>query len=460
MKSTTKLKTILIAPLLVMGFMLLAGKALADDNVNKQDLSTEIFNSISAQYKVDDNVNESEVKSITISSNDNVSLKGISKLTELQKITIKAKGILYSDEIKSLKKLTHLYFELNGAEYLSVETNNKLKVLRIKSASLKTVDASKPLYIKNFTVDLSRLQKIKRNKTIHCLKIDKLKNYNSKIKKIKKIDILKFEYKNYKTIKLDKVNTFKKIEIKFLKSNKIKIYKCNRLKDVFVSDVKSSEIRVQNCKKLKKINVRTDQTVKKMIVKNNSKLEKLSTGFSWHHVKKVNIKNLKSLKYLKLSGSTLNKINISKYHRLKYVYLSYCKIKKIKIGKKNNIREIDLSHNRIRKISISSLKKSFKIDLSHNKINGCLLLPKMISEGAYSIHCDNNKIKNIKSPRNSNIWILCCNNNKLKTIDLNNADLELLECKNNPRVKVYYASINRKRGGKSTKYIKKYKERD
>ena len=462
MKSIIKLKTILIAPLLVMGFMLLAGKALADDNVNKQDLSADIFNSISAQYKVNDNVNVSEIKSITISSNDNVSLKGISKLTELQKITIKAKGILYSDEMKSLKKLTHLYLELNGAEYLSVETYNKLKVLRIKSASLKTVDASKPVYIKNFTVDLSRLKKIKRNKTVHCLKIDNLNNYNKNLKRIKRIDIAKFEYKKHKTIKLDKVNTFKKLEIKFLKSNKIKINKCNRLNDVYISDVKSKEIKIQNCKKLKRINVGTDQIIKKLIVQNNNKLEKLLTGWSsgFNKVRKVKIKKLKSLKRLDLSSSTIRRIDLSKFPKLRYVNLSECKIKKIKIGKKNRIHEIDLSHNKIRKVNIRFLKKAYKIDLSNNRISGCLLLPKMIREDANTIYCDNNMIKHIKSPKNSNIWILSCNKNKLKTIDLNNAELNILECKNNPRVKVYYASINRKRGGKSTKYIKKYKERD
>ena len=202
--------------------------------------------------------------------------------------------------------------------------------------------------------------------------------------------------------------------------------------------------------------------LKKLIVQNNNKLEKLLTGWSsgFNKVRKVKIKKLKSLKRLDLASSTIKRINLSKYPKLRHANLSECKLKKIKIGRKNRIYEIDLSHNNIRKINIRSLKKASKIDLSNNKINGCLLLPKMIREDANTIDCDNNKIKHIKSPKNSNIWILCCNKNKLKTIDLNNAELDILECKKNPGLKVYYASINRKRGGKNTKYIKKYKERD
>ena len=88
------------------------------------------------------------------------------------------------------------------------------------------------------------------------------------------------------------------------------------------------------------------------------------------------------------------------------------------------------------------------------------MLPRLIHADANTIDCDNNKLKYIINPKNSCIWILCCNHNKLKTIDLNNAWLDILESKKNPGVKVYYASINRKRGGKSTRYIKKYKEWD
>ena len=165
------------------------------------------------------------------------------------------------------------------------------------------------------------------------------------------------------------------------------------------------------------------------------------------------------LKRLDLSSSNMKRIDLYKFPKLRYVNLSECKLKKVKIGKKNRIREIDLSYNRIRNININVLKKAYTINISHNKIKGCLLLPKLVDANADMIECDNNKIKRIISPKNSKLWILSCNNNKLKTIDLNNATLDILECKKNPGVKVYYASINRKRGGKSTKYIKKYKER-
>lgn len=261
------------------------------------------------------------------------------------------------------------------------------------------------------------------------------------------------------SIKIIGNNNIKKIDLVNSFAKKIKISKCSKLEKIEIHDIKSNEIKIEKCKNIKNIDVCTEERIKKLIIQNNNKLKKLST-FPRGKISQIKLKNLKMLKYLDIAGIPIKKIDLSKYRKLKYVYLSYCKIKKVKIGKKNCIREIDLSHNRIRKINIRLLKKAFEIDVSHNRINGCLLLPKLVVANVNMIECDNNKIKRIINPKNSELWILSCNNNKLKTIDLNNAELDILECKKNPGVKVYYASINRKRGGKSTRYIKKYKEWD
>ena len=276
-----------------------------------------------------------------------------------------------------------------------------------------------------------------------------LKNNTLKLQEIKCDSIKIIGNNNIK--KIDLVNSFAK---------KIKISKCSKLEKIEIHDIKSNEIKIEKCKNIKIIDVCTEERIKKLIIQNNKKLKKLSTFPSWEKISQIKLKKLKMLKDLNIRGIPIKKIDLSKYRKLKYVYLSYCKIKKVKIGKKNCIREIDLSHNKIKKINIRVLKKAYNIDVSYNKLKGRLMLPRLIYADANTIDCDNNKLKYIINPKNSCIWILCCNHNKLKTIDLNNAWLDILESRKNPGVKVYYASINRKRGGKSTRYIKKYKEWD
>jgi len=231
------------------------------------------------------------------------------------------------------------------------------------------------------------------------------------------------------SIKIIGNNNIKKIDLVNSFAKKIKISKCSKLEKIEIHDIKSNEIKIEKCKNIKIIDVCTEERIKKLIIQNNKKLKKISTFPSWGKISQIKLKKLKMLKYLDITGIPIKKINLSKYRKLKYVYLSYCKIKKVKIGKKNCIREIDLSHNKIKKINIRVLKKAYNIDVSYNKLKGRLVLPRLIHADANTIDCDNNKLKYIINPKNSCIWILCCNHNKLKTIDLNNAELDILECK-------------------------------
>lgn len=122
-------KFIFVSLLLVMNVLIgMKYYVLANQNIARNDVSSDLIGGIKG-LSDDEYIDENSVNEVTIVSDDEVSLKGISLLGGITKIIVKAKSINDFGEISKLSKLKTIELELTGEDNISINTSNSLENL-------------------------------------------------------------------------------------------------------------------------------------------------------------------------------------------------------------------------------------------------------------------------------------------------------------------------------------------
>lgn len=360
-------------------------------------------------------------------------------------------------------------FDKNKDGFLDQTEIMKIKALKInKDITYGAIDLkgiSKLKYIQSLEIrgkNIKNLNEIRKLVNLKDIKIN-LNNKKSIVidlrlnKKLKRVEIRTHKnklklYKNNKIkvlrLDMDKGISYmrrcpkaEEIEILGDKTTKKLVLKRNpRIKKVTFKEGKLSKIEVSNCTKLIELKILGNQktaNLKKIFIKNNFHIKKISIQ-NCRQLIELNLKNLTNLR--KLDGKNIKKIEVLSLKDVPQIQeLSWKNgnLSRLEITEKNELGKINFDNNKFTQFNYPQLKKLYNLSINDNKLTGTMnmnLYPQLSV-----LRCRNNEIEEIYGvSHKGEIYTLDCYNNRLKLIDLRDTeDLFYLDCEKNPNVTVY-----------------------
>ena len=333
---------------------------------------------------------------------ENINIKGISKLKYLEKMSIEADGKIYN--LKETEKLYRL-------KYIKIYANLKRnRVLDFRK--------SKKLETLNITIYDSQI-KIPKNNKIRTLRLIGIQNSISILKNCKQVKKVWIEAKNIK--------------------KSIKLRKRKNLSEIhFIAGVKVDNLEISDCNKLEKIEIRGGE-VNNCNIKNNNKTKSIEI-VSVNKLSSIKLCNMSKLKKIDIENvKKLKTLTIENTPRLKNVTCMNGMLSELNITGKNSIGEMWLCNNRLTKFEYNNLEDLYSLFINNNQLQGkfdMTLYPSL-----YRLYCPDNKISILYGGvAEKEIWYINCENNNLSLIDFRgtkNGCILGLDCKNNPNVVIY-----------------------
>ncbi|MCM1246686.1 MAG: hypothetical protein NC293_13690 [Roseburia sp.] len=338
----------------------------------------------------------------------------LSHNTKLVSLTLRRVRRLISD----LEPSAHL----KGIPFDPASTDG-LKELVLDDQSMEIFELSDHPALETLVIQNdSKLQKIVIK---NCKKLKKLtvKN-NSSLQEIQIEGCVKF-----KTLKAEKNPLLRQIlSGEGVKLTSLSVKKCKNVADLGQMDLS----------KLLQLKL-TDTSVDQLSAKKFLKLEKLS--LCRNPIKAGDIWSFKNLKALDVRYEKSTKsLDVSKFPKLEDLTWTQGALKKVNFGKNN--------HKKLEWINLSDNQLSGKWDMRAFK-------------DLVELRLNNNRITSIDFGKREQIEGVLCRNNKLKTYKSVEAlNLSLLDCRDNPGVKIYMCHSDSEcmdwRFGKKSKVYYKY----
>ena len=353
-----------------------------------------------------------------------INIKGISKLKYLEKLEIDGDGDIYNaKEIKRLYKLQDVIIRMYPKkkrvfDFRRIKGINSLYIFTTKG---------KAYVSKNNSICKLHVDGVENGGDLiqRCVKAQYIFVSGSKkktkvdVKNRKKLKRLKItDSKNINRYNIRNCKNLSKMELSEVEIvDEFKVTRCNKLSRVEVFDGKIKEVKIENCPRIEKILFSEIKKLSSVTINRLSKLKSITIEFT-PQLRSVTLNNLNNLKYVRCSHGKLSELNI--------------------IGK-NKIREMDLYENKLKTFQYDNLKGLVELNISNNDLEGKFdfsLYPYM-----YILDCENNKLTEIYGgAANREIVWIGCRNNQIKLIDFRgttNGCILAMDCKKNPNIVVY-----------------------
>lgn len=255
---------------------------------------------------------------------------------------------------------------------------------------------------------------------------------------------------------------FKKYEIE-LKENTLKLLdfynlqKLKKIKYINISECRQNSIDLSNKRKLvslycgenrfSKLNLSKVRRTLKLIncarmgnenfteIKGISKCKNLvDIEIYKNRISKLDINNLRKLKYLDCANNNLKQLDVSNNLELTNLFCEFNNLKKLDVSNNKKLLNLYCKANGLEKLDVRNNKKLLKLDCTNNKLNK---LDVSNNKELVRLQCGQNKLNELDISNNKNIVRLFCTFNKLEELDLtNNTKLYWVKASSNPLKKL------------------------
>ena len=278
--------------------------------------------------------------------------------------------------IQDFKALIYLACSYNRLENLTIDKNEKLKILNCSYNQLFDLNLSQNLLLESLICHENKLVNLDVTKNTSLVNLTCSRN------RIETLD--------------------------FSKNKKIEILNCrkNRLNTLVLSENKL--LKTLNCSynQISELNLNT-----------NTLLEGLSC--SYNKLDELYLLNNPLLETLDCTSNQLRGISLSKNILLETIWCS-----------KNNLEELDVSENLALKKLYCSNNKIWKLDISKNNLlehlscnnNRLINIQLENKPNLMKVYCDNNEIGSLDISTNLSLSILYCSDNKLTKLNVSRND--------------------------------------
>ena len=389
-----------------------------------------------------------KIKSLYLEEYQNTSVKGLSKLKYLKKITIKAQRAVYHIkeveklhgledihikveperklvfDLRKFRKIRKLAVEFESEEgVIKIRKNNKIKYLNLYGVKNSVSIANKCLRAKKICIEINTKKGnllLRNRKNLKLLSLSCAKNINKMdIQNCAKLEKVKFSECKSTSCTIENNPKLQFIKMYDVKVPNLIIKSLKGLKWINIDEARISKFSLNELDNLKQIKLYDAKGLTNLTISNFPKLWNLEVC-RVPDLQSFTVENLKNLKQMSCVGGKVTELNIVGYHKLK---------------------KVEVHNNRLKTFAYENLKNVRYLNISKNQIEGRFdftLYPKL-----YDFDCSNNRISEIYGgPLNREIGYINCSNNNMKLLHFTELDkyagyIFYVNCKKNPDIEVH-----------------------
>ena len=424
-----------------------------------------------------------------------VNIKGLHKLSNLQKVEILETDIKKIDELSKIKKLRFLEWDNYSIDNKKVQEIDlkkfpnfkKLKVLSLKNFDVKHIDEVKKMKkLQNFTwsyhkktkkkrkIDLKGYSKLKSLKVLGIGQVQ-IKNVDE-IKKMKKLQSLELVKNGLKGVDIRKntklvslkirdnlikncdISANRKLEKLVLENTQIDSF---ILKDwggeglYLYHNKKLRKIDIQNCNKLDCLDIYQNKNLQTADIKNTPEMKSLYfevNGMAARlecdimpKLKELNIYDgnfhdsflslFPAVEKLSIKWNALPKLDFSRTTKIKELYIYGCTgEQELDVSMLSELESLDVSKSEFTKLTLGSHPKLKYVECEQNKLTGTINFsetPKLVE-----FLCRQNQLTSLDMSKCKKLSVFNCSENNLKTVDVTGSWLYEFYCLANPGVQI------------------------